>query len=69
MSRQKEHLNRILGSASQVQSLDPELELLPVPRTRIEQTESVWQLQVTIELQLSLCRTPVATFYSLHRLH
>jgi len=69
MSRQKEHLNRILGSASQVQSLDPELELLPVPRTRIEQTESVWQLQVTIELQLGLCRTPVATFYSLHRLH
>jgi len=69
MSPHKEHLNRIVGSALQVQIRDLELELFPVPRTRIEQTESVWQLQVTIELQLSLRCTPVTTFYSLHRSH
>jgi len=46
MSPQKEHFNRISVSTLSVQSLDIDLELLPVVRARIDQTESIWQLGI-----------------------
>lgn len=55
---QEEHLNRILRSTLHVQSLYLELEGFPVPGTRIEQTESIWQLESRIDFQLQ----PLAQF-------
>jgi hypothetical protein len=52
MSPQEEHLNRIVGSTFRVQILDNELELSPVSRARIEQTESIRQLEVMIDLYM-----------------
>lgn len=47
MSRQEEHLNRVIRSIFRLQGLNIELELFPVPGARIEQTEPIRQLEAT----------------------
>ena len=46
MSPQEEYLDRFIGITFRVQILDFELEVFPVSRTRVQQTESIWQLKL-----------------------